>query len=261
MAGEVEQHFRPEEAQLIDAINQWITQAIDQYSPVLTHFMNPRQRYIAQTLVNRQDDVSILSNGGFSNAEMQRLLIYPTYYQPEIEDFQIQVLDVKYPEKFAEIKHRQILGTLVSQGIERETFGDIITDGHKWQVMVEANLSDYIRVQVDKIANIRVQLIPISLDDVISQISDAEEIQTTVSSLRLDAIIASSFNYSRNRSKELIEHGKVRLNWEDIDKPDYPVAIHDLISVRHGGRIKLTDVGNPTKKNKLHVSLLLITAN
>ncbi|WP_290123692.1 hypothetical protein [Paucilactobacillus hokkaidonensis] len=39
-------------------------------------------------------------------------------------------------------------------------------------------------------------------------ISDWESINTTVSSLRLDVVIAGAFNYSRNRVKTLIEGQK-----------------------------------------------------
>lgn len=256
----IEQHFRADERSVIDAINGWIREAIDQYRPILTHFLNPRQRYIASTLVNQNDDVAMQAQGGVDDAEMKRVLIYPSYYEPQIEDFQIQVLEVKYPVKFAELKHRQILGTLISQGIERATFGDIISDGTRWQVMVEAEMLVYIRMQVDKIANVKIQLVPMTIDNVISQVSDSEDVEMTVSSLRLDAIIATAFNYSRNRAKELIEHGKVRLNWTEMEKPDYPVAIHDLISVRHGGRIRLKYVGQLTKKNKIRVTISLVTA-
>lgn len=259
MAG-IEQHFRPDEGPMIDSIHEWIREAVDQYRPILTHFLNPRQCYIAQTLVNQSDDVAMRSEGGVTDAEMKRVLIYPTYYEPQTADFQIQVLEVKYPAKFAELKHRQILGTLVNQGIERATFGDIISDGSRWQLMVEATMADYIRTQVDKISNVRIQLIPVTEDDVLVQISDAETVETTVSSLRLDAIVSAAFNYSRNRAKELVEHGKVRLNWTDMEKPDYPVAVHDLISVRHGGRIRLQSIGTLTKKNKMRVTLSLVTA-
>lgn len=260
MASGIEQHFRPDETPIIDSINEWITQAVDQYRPILSHFLNPRQRYIATTLVNQHDDVKLQGYGGVPEAEMQRLLIYPAYYEPSIEDFQIQILEIKYPAKFAELKHRQILGTLVSQGIERETFGDIISDGSRWQVIVEQSLADFIRLQVDKIANIRVQLVAVDQQQAVTQVSDWETVVTTVSSLRVDAVVAAAFNYSRNRAKELIEHGKVRLNWAEVEKPDYPVALHDLLSVRHGGRIKLSEIGNVTKKNKIRVTLTLVAA-
>lgn len=89
---------------------------------------------------------------------------------------------------------------------------------------------------------------------------DWEKVSITVPSLRLDAVIANTFNYSRNRAKSAIEHGLVWVNWEEIDRPDYQLAIHDLISVRHGGRIKLLQTGGKNRKNNLRLEIQLIKA-
>lgn len=254
------QHFRVDEMPIIEEINGWIAQATDQYRPILTGFLNPRQRYIAETLINQNDEISVRSFGGYETAELQRMLLFPAYYQPQDNDFQLQVLQIKYPQKFAELHHRQVLGTLLSQGIERATFGDIITDGAQWQVIVQANLADFFITQIDKIASVRVSLVPEELDAVLIPISDWESISTTVSSLRLDVVIAGAFNYSRNRVKTLIEGQKIRVNWADVTKPDYPVALHDMISVRHGGRIRLSSIEGTTKKDKIRVTFSIVTA-
>lgn len=256
----ITQHFRVDEMPIIEEINGWIAQATDQYRPILTGFLNPRQRYIAETLINQNDEISFQSSGGFPDAEMQRMLLFPSYYEPYTNDFQLQLLQIKYPQKFAELHHRQVLGTFLSQGIERATFGDIITDGIQWQVVVQTNLADFFINQIDKIASLRVQLVPIESENILIPLSDWDTINTTVSSLRLDVVVASAFNYSRNRAKTLIEGQKIRVNWVDISKPDYPVAIHDMISVRHGGRIKLNAVDGTTKKDKLRVTFAIVSA-
>lgn len=51
-AANVKQHFRPDEAPFIDEVQGWIATATSEYRPVLTEFLNPRQRFIASTLVN-----------------------------------------------------------------------------------------------------------------------------------------------------------------------------------------------------------------
>ena len=74
----IKQHFRPDEAPLIAQVEDWLNMAADQYRPILTDFLNPRQVYIAQTLTNRRDDVKMRANGGWEHAEMQRILFYPS---------------------------------------------------------------------------------------------------------------------------------------------------------------------------------------
>ena len=259
-AANVKQHFRPDEAPFIDEVQGWITTATNEYRPVLTEFMNPRQRFIASTLVNRQDNVKSASNGGWQGAEMQRLFFYPQYYQPQLADFDLQLVNINYPVKFTELHHRQVLGTLMSAGIKRATFGDILHQDATWQLVVDRKMTAYLRQQVTKIGRVNVKLEPIAMDNIIQPINDWEEVATTISSLRVDIVVAAAFNYTRNRAKTAIERGLVRVNWEDIDRPDYQLAVHDLLSVRHAGRIRLAAENGMTKKGKIKVTLDVIRA-
>ncbi|HJA27127.1 MAG TPA: RNA-binding protein [Candidatus Limosilactobacillus intestinigallinarum] len=256
----IKQHFRPEEAPLIDQVNDWLATAAGEYRPVLTAFLNPRQRYIAQTLANRMDEVKVASMGGWSNAEMQRLLFYPSYYQPTADDFDLQLLTVDYPTKFAELHHRQIMGTLIGEGLTRESFGDIITDGQRWQVVVTKEMAAFLRREVQHVGKVKVKWLPSDLAAVLTPVEDWEPLTTTISSLRLDAVVAAGFNYSRNRAKQLIERGLVRLNWEEMDRPDYPIVAHDLLSVRHAGRLRIDALGGKTRKQKYKISMSVVRA-
>lgn len=256
----IKQHFRPDEAPFIDQVDDWLATCQNEYRPVLTEFLNPRQRYIAKTMTNSFDDVHVSQNGGWPGAEMQRLLFYPTYYQPETKDFELQLINVDYPLKFSELHHRQILGTLLSKGLKRSAFGDILHDGDVWQVVLSAQMAEFVRQQVTKIGKINVKMKLADLEEVVKPVTDWQESSTTVSSLRLDSIVAAGFNYSRNRAKTIIEHGLVRVNWETIDRPDFALSVHDLMSVRHAGRIYLKEDNGITKKGKLRVTLAVVHA-
>ena len=224
----------------------------------MTSFLNPRQRYIAQTIANRTDEVKIASEGGWPAAEMQRILFYPSYYQPRADDFDLQLLTVDYPVKFAELHHRQIMGTLIGEGLARDSFGDIITDGQRWQVVVTKEMARFLRQNVHHVGKAKVKWLP--SDSALAPLEDWETLTTTVTSLRLDSVVAAGFNYSRNRAKQLIERGLVRLNWEEMDRPDYPIVEHDLLSVRHAGRLRIDVVGGKTRKQKNKVKMSVVRA-
>lgn len=256
----VKQHFRADEGPIIDLINDWINQAADQYRPVLTPFLNPRQRYIAQTLVNSSDNVKMKSFGGWKNAEMSKLIFFQSYYQPQEEDFEVTCLEIDYPQKFAELHHRQVMGTLIGEGLERDSFGDIVTNGVRWQIAVTKQMARFIQERINHLGKIKVKWKPISVEDLIEPQDDWEPLTTTVSSLRIDAIVAAGFNYSRNRAKLLIEHGLVQINWEEMQRPDYLVGEHDMLSVRHAGRIRMDQIGTATRKNKQRITLSVIHA-
>ena len=120
MVDNVAQHFRPNEATFLNSAEGLVRQVLDEYSPVLTNFLNPREIYILTTLVNQQDDLKVFQYGGYQNAENQRLLIAPNYYVPVLDDFDLKVIQIKYPEKFTTLHHSTILGTFMHNGIARQ---------------------------------------------------------------------------------------------------------------------------------------------
>lgn len=256
----ISQHFRPDERDFLNQIMDMIATATSQYRPVLSNFLNPRQRFIAETLVNRETELKFRTWGGYPDAEMQRLLVYPDYYQPELSDFRIRNFQINYPTKFVELHHRQILGTLMGSGLTRESFGDILNDGLVWQIIVTDEIGQFVSQQLTRIGRINAKFTEIDDMSLIHPHDDWEDDQVTVPSLRLDAVVANVFNYSRNRAKETIEHGLVRVNWEEIDRPDYQLAIHDLVSVRHGGQIKLIQTNGKNRKDNLRLEIQLIRA-
>ena len=56
---------------------------------------------------------------GGDNAERKRGLIAPNYFEPGEADFEEVLIQINYPEKFVNIQHQHVLGTLMSLGIER----------------------------------------------------------------------------------------------------------------------------------------------
>ncbi|MHC5249573.1 YlmH family RNA-binding protein [Enterococcus sp. LJL90] len=255
MNANVYQHFRRDEHPFIDTVADWIERVSLQYSPYLTYFLDPRQAYIVETLVQQQEDVKFKFYGGYPEAERFRCMIYPEYYEPEDTDFEIQLFEVNYPQKFSTLSHGKILGSLIGAGVQRDSFGDIITDGEQWQVFIAKEVSNFIVSQVTKVGNISVRLEELDASQFVESI-DKWSIETiTASSLRLDVIISNVYNISRQRSKQLIESGKVKVNWGETLKPDFPVDLLDIISVRGFGRIQLNEIGDKTKKDKYRITI------
>src|SRR5699024_6150179 len=96
--------------------------------------------------------------GGYEGAEQQRILIYPPYYEPTAEDFEITLFEINYPTKFSELSHGQVMGSVLGTGISRGNLGDILTDGQRWQFFVDARMKDFILMNVDHVGRINVHL-------------------------------------------------------------------------------------------------------
>lgn len=256
---ELKQHFRPSEAAFVNQAQGWVNQASKEYRPILTSFLNPRQRYILTTLVNRQSELKIAAHGIFENAESQRVLIMPDYYEAQSADFDMTLLEIEYSQKFATLQHRTILGALIHSGLKRESFGDIVVDeNQRWQVAVSTQIAPFIQQNLVRMGRQKVKPVPIDMGQAITLVQDWVESDVTVTSLRLDTLVAQAYRLSRTQAKEMVERGLVRVNWTDIVQPDFTVATGDLLSVRGYGRVRLVQDNGITKKEKHRLTIAVI---
>ncbi|MEJ6400792.1 YlmH family RNA-binding protein [Nicoliella lavandulae] len=254
----IEQHFRKNEIPFLESMDDVVNQSINEYRPILTSFLNPRQIYLLQIIANSYNEVHVASFGGLHNSEMKRALIYPDYFEPKIEDYNLCLFDIRYPIKFAKLHHNQVLGTLIGSGIERNVIGDILFDGQHWQFVTEQEMATYLKGQIDRIGKVKVQLQEIPLNKIIEPLNEWKTVNTTLSSLRVDNVISRGFNVSRNTSKELVAKGKVHLNWGEFSQPNYELELNDVLSVRGYGRLKVMEIFGISRHNKLRVSLSVL---
>lgn len=252
------QHYRSEEQPFIDLVLGWMQQVENAYAPYLTPFLTPREAMIARQLVATNDDLQIGLDGGYPQAERQRAVIYPLYYQLLDDDFDLAVLNVNYPTKFGELSHGRILGTLMSTGLERDRIGDIITDGSRWHLIVDETMVDYLKQQVNKIANVGVHLQVIDPNEILESSETWQDDRIVVSSLRLDTLLSNVYHFSRQRAKEAVYAGQVKVNFVQVDRPDIFIGVNDIVSLRKYGRFWINEVEGITRKDnyRIHVSIL-----
>ena len=74
-------------------------------------------------------------------------------------------------------------------------------------------------------------------------------------------MLASAFNLSRQKSKELIASNKVKVNWNETSRPDTTLGIFDVISIRGFGRLKLKSIEGKTRKEKIRLELDVLDRN
>lgn len=249
------QHFRPEEKDYIDQALNWIEQVKYSYAPKLTDFLDPRQQQIISILLGHDEEVKIETSGGIEGAERQRALLFPDYYSLEQTDFQICLYEIVYPKKFITLEHRQILGTLMSLGLRREKFGDILIQNDQIQFVAAEEIGTYVTVNLDKIGKASITIKEIPFTEIIQVDESWIEHNYTVSSLRLDTVVATAFNISRQKAQALIGSGKAKVNFKQIEKISLDCQVCDTISVRGFGRCKIISVNGQSKKDKWKITL------
>ena len=252
---EVYQHFRPEEKEFIDQVIAWQEYVDQTYAPKLTDFLDPREQYILRSMIGEQNEIKYQFFGGTDRSERKRALLFPEYYQPEVDDFQIGLYEINYPTKFVQLDHRMILGSMMSLGIKREKFGDIIIHEDRIQFLTELTLEDYIRVHLSQIGKAKISIVKQDLATILSPKEQWKEKETSISSLRLDILIATAFQISRSKAQLVIQQGKTKVNWGITEQTSFECASGDVISVRGLGRCTLLEILRVTKKDKLRVKL------
>ena len=216
-----------------------------------TDFLNPYEIKNAIGILNSFSDIKYSIEGGFDKAERCLICIYPYYMEYEDIDSPIKVLQIEGNFKFKEIKHKDYLGSLMSMGIKREKIGDINIHENFCQVIVSSDISDYILVNLDKVARNNVKVFEIPKEEIKYSEPKTKEVSLTVSSERIDCIISGIYNISRQESSKLINAEKVFIDYEKITSTSKEVKSGSLISVRGKGRCIVTDIGDITRKGKV----------
>lgn len=249
----IHQHFRVEERDFIDQALQWKGYVENTFSPKLTDFLDPREQQIVETIIGSHSDIKVQFFGGLKENERKRAFVFPDYYAPEEDDFQIQLFEVEYPKKFVTIEHPQVLGSIMSLGLKRGKFGDILLKDDRIQFLAAKEVSDYIRLNLTSIGRASITLVELPLQQGIEIKDNWQELTTTASSLRLDTVISAIYNLSRQRSQDYIRQGVVKVNFTTIENPAFECGVFDIISVRGQGRTKIISIEGKTKKDKWRI--------
>ncbi|USI65176.1 RNA-binding protein [Lactococcus petauri] len=244
------QHFHPDEKQFIDRVLDWMDRVENNYSVVTTYFLNPREVEILESLANKRE-LQIFSTQDIAQTELTKIIIAPEFYQLDVADFDLALLEILYAKKFCQLKHSQILGSFLGQtGIRRSELGDIILSEGRAQVFVSKHLLEIFQNNIKKIDSATVQFVEKPFEELIETEAASVMKVVLVSSMRIDKIIASTFEISRNLAVNMLQSRKVKLNYLEIEKKDFTVEQGDLISVRGLGRIKILRILGETKKGK-----------
>ncbi|KEH52799.1 YlmH family RNA-binding protein [Streptococcus macedonicus] len=249
------QHFRPDEYDFIEKIDDLARRVEETYAYALTDFLNLRQVDIAKSVIgNRRLHYFVSSD--YYPAEYARLIVAPDYYEFNPEDFELTLLEVNYNSKFNQLTHSQIMGTLLHKlGIKRTVIGDILVESGYAQLLVKQNMADYFRANVTKIAKASVSLKEIPLEQLIAGEKDSRQLDIIVSSMRMDKVLATVLNLSRSQAVQLIETDKVKLDYQIVDRASEMLQVGDLISVRGFGRFSILSENGFTKNGKCKLTV------
>lgn len=196
-------------------------------------------------------DLDIEFFGGYDGAERKMLGVFPEW--EEDRSFPISV--IKAESKYIEgLSHRDFLGALMSQGVDRGKTGDILIGGNAAYIFVCTDIASYFTNNISKIGNRGVKLTICSVGECELPVPKTENKKAVCASSRLDAVLAPLCGISRSASSKLISSGGVKVNHREILNVSYSVKPGDLLSVRGYGRFLFVSFDGETGGGRVHIT-------
>jgi RNA-binding protein YlmH len=248
-------HFRPEEKPFVERVIEWVELTEVRKKSRLTFFLDPREQFIVASIVGRSSDVKVSFEGGYKEAERKRGLITPDFLHPSHNDYNLALLSIRGSYKSIPFSHRDILGALLGLGIKRETLGDILISEQHVQIIATGEMARFIDANLFQIGKASISCERIDFSQLIAVVEEWLMKEASVSSLRLDNILAELLSLSRTKANPLIKSGRVKVNWKTIDQPSMQLQEGDILSVKGFGRFLFQEIEGITRKSKYRVLL------
>lgn len=230
-----------------------VEQVMSSYEIKHTKFLNPYETENLISILRGIPEINYHVDGVYEQAERKLVYIYPDYYLPENIESDISIIKITGNFKYREVSHRDYLGSILSLGISRDNIGDICINDTSVLVILLINMKDYILYNLEKISNVKIQKTEIAASEFIYEEPCFDESIFSVSSLRLDSIIAGTFNVSRDKAQLLIKNERVRINYELVTSTSKLLKENSIISAKGYGRFIYAEALYETKKNKTRV--------
>lgn len=257
-------HLEGEDRELVARVLDQVETALKKTAPVATDFLDPNQRALCSEVIHFLPEVKALYFGGYRGAERQRMVVMPAFYLDEAVEPPLAYLAIRPPLKGGKaapagaeplLNHRSVLGSIMGLGLKRGKIGDILLGTEEAQVVVAAEIAEFILTNLSKVGSLPVTVVAIDPEQLNTPVERVKEIRSTVASPRLDAVAGLGYGVSRSRMVREIKMGKVKVNWQVVTDPDYKVAKDDVLSIRGRGRVIVEEIGGETRKGRLFVKL------
>ena len=179
----------------------------------------------------------------------------PDYTVDYFAEFPITALKFEYRKAY-KLSHRDFLGSFMATGISRETIGDIRIGDGLAVAFVCNDIAEYLINQITKIGRVGVTVQRVNLESVGDLFEQPKTVPLsfTVSSLRLDAVLAGLVGCSRSKAESFVKDGLVFVNSFEVLKVTKQVKSGDFITLRGTGKFLITSCNGVSKKGREIIS-------
>lgn len=221
--------------------------------PRFTRFLSERERLVAAAAA-RANNANPIFYGGYDGAARTLCGFFEGTYAEELpkeELFPLCAVTFSF-RKSDKLSHRDFLGAVLANGLERSVIGDILVD-EGCAVAFCLGSSKQLLLDMTKVGKCGVS----ASEGILSELPKPklETLDKTVSSLRLDCIVSACANTSRDKSAALIKSGLVSADHTPCQNVSALVKEGAVISIRGFGRFQVSKIVGETKKGRIRVEI------
>ncbi len=254
-----------EEQILLQHYNDLIQSSYQKGIPLFTQFAGMREAELACQALDAfygkswNEREHVMFYGGYPEAERKIICFLPGLLAdpPDMPDFPIGCVNfTSVNKKFCDrLTHRDYLGTVMGLGITRGQIGDILThpeeNGSPAYLFCIRDKEDLV-AGITRIKHTAVTARAISFGEFDFKPS-FRELAGSVSSFRLDAVLAFAAKIPRSKSLGLIQAGQVFLNGRRCTENAKKLKEGDVFSARGYGKFLFVKANSVTKKGRCHI--------
>ena len=222
-------NFLKEDTEDVIKVYQCMRLAYNKGIPTFTKFFCKPNIWMYFIKNFNANNFLVEAKGAFEECDRRILAFNNIYSTP----FPYKIIKITNKSKFSNLSHKDYLGAIMALGIEREKLGDLRVIDDYAIVPIYEEVADYILYELNSVGRAPVSTEEV-LEDNLPKINFLEGI-IIVPSLRLDNIVAKLANISRGKAVDMINSGKVLI--------DYSKSIDKSKEIKDGQRITISGVG------------------
>lgn len=255
-------YSKPEDKLLISKMLDKIELSKTKKRIEYTDFLDVYQKHLLEKILKQERVDNYVITGGTEDTERTIIIFYPEKLKVVFEEGNKKALPIKgiriiLPKEMqGKYSHRDYLGGLIKLGIKREKIGDIFVFDNGADILILYEISKFILNNISSLTRFNKSIIEeINLEDIREKEIKKQEVKVIVSSMRLDCVISEILKTSRGKAEELINEGRVFVNFENVYKLTKQIKEKDLITVRGKGRFEIESIDGITKSDRIKLTV------
>lgn len=251
-------YSKPEDKLLISRMLDKMKLSQTKNSIEYLDFLDLYEQQLLQKIIKQEKIENNLLHGGIEEAERKILLFYPNKLSELTSQNPKKILPIKCirinlpKEMYGKYNHRDYLGGLMKLGIKREKIGDILVFENGADILILEEIENFLMNNITSLTRFsKAKIEIINLRDIREKKINKKEIKIIVPSLRIDAVISEAIHTSRGKAEELLQEGRIFLNYEQTTKGTKQIKEKDILTIRGKGKFEIEKIEGQTRNGRI----------